>query len=59
MLRIRLKLVGKKSQPYYLIVLMNSKTKRNGKVIQHLGTYNPLNGKNYINFSDTIKRVKT
>jgi small subunit ribosomal protein S16 len=42
MLKIRLKRAGKKRQPAYRIVLMNSTTKRDGYAIEELGFYNPL-----------------
>ena len=42
MLKIRLKRTGKKRQPAYRIVLMNSTTKRDGYAIEELGFYNPL-----------------
>ena len=50
MLRIRLKLIGKKSQPFYSLVLSNSKTKRNGRSLKNLGFYDPLKKIFKINF---------
>jgi small subunit ribosomal protein S16 len=58
MLKIRLKLIGKKSQPYYLIALMNSNTKRNGKVINCLGFYNPLINQIDLKFCEIKKKIK-
>lgn len=43
MLKLRLKRIGRKKQPFYRIVLMNARTKRDGAVIEELGFYNPLN----------------
>lgn len=43
MLKIRLKRAGRKSKPFYRIVLMESLSKRDGKAIQELGYYDPLN----------------
>ncbi|MBA7495515.1 hypothetical protein ES702_06102 [subsurface metagenome] len=40
--RIRLTRTGKKHQPSYRIVVADSQVKRNGKVIEVLGFYNPL-----------------
>lgn len=40
--RIRLARTGKLHQPSYRIVAADSRTKRDGKVIEFLGQYNPL-----------------
>ena len=40
--RIRLARTGKKHQPSFRIVVANSRSKRNGKIIENLGFYNPL-----------------
>lgn len=42
MLKIRLKRAGRKSKPFYRIVLMESLSKRDGKAIQELGYYDPI-----------------
>jgi small subunit ribosomal protein S16 len=42
MLKIRLKLTGRKKRPCYKIVLMESLSRRNGKAITELGYYDPL-----------------
>lgn len=42
MLKIRLKRAGRKSKPFYRIVLMESLSKRDGKAIEELGYYDPL-----------------
>ncbi|MGX7593008.1 30S ribosomal protein S16 [Candidatus Karelsulcia muelleri] len=46
-LRIRLQRKGKKKQPFYSIVIANSKSPRDGKFIEQIGIYNPIN-KHYI-----------
>lgn len=38
---LRLFLVGKRNYPIYRIVAATTRSKRNGKVIEILGTYNP------------------
>ena len=38
---VRLQLLGKKKQPIYRIVVVEKKSKRNGKYIDSLGFYNP------------------
>ena len=42
MLKIRLKRTGKKGQPSYRIVVMEARSKRDGKHTDLLGFYNPL-----------------
>ena len=39
--RIRLKRMGKVRTPFYRIVVCDSRTKRDGRVIEEIGTYNP------------------
>ena len=39
--RLRLRRMGKKKQPFYRIVAIDSRAARNGKYIESLGTYNP------------------
>ncbi|MDR2808597.1 MAG: 30S ribosomal protein S16 [Spirochaetaceae bacterium] len=40
--RIRLKRFGTKKRPYYRIVVMDSRAPRDGKVIEELGYYHPI-----------------
>lgn len=40
--KIRLQRHGAKKRPYYFIVVANSTSRRDGKFIEKLGTYNPL-----------------
>lgn len=41
MLKIRLKRIGRKGQPHYRIVVMESSQPRNGKTVDEIGYYNP------------------
>lgn len=41
MLKIRLKRIGRRGDPHYRIVVMDSSQKRDGKAIEELGYYNP------------------
>ncbi len=41
MLKIRLKRIGKKGQPSYRIVVMESSSPRSGRTVQEIGVYNP------------------
>jgi small subunit ribosomal protein S16 len=42
MVKIRLQRQGKKKAPFYHIVVADSRTSRNGKIIEQLGTYDPM-----------------
>ena len=48
MLKIRLKRTGRKTKPFYRIVLMENLSKRDGKSIAEIGFYDPI--KKIINF---------
>ena len=40
--KIRLKRMGSKKRPFYRIVVADSRSPRDGRFIQTVGTYNPL-----------------
>ena len=40
--KIRLKRMGAKKAPYYRIVVADSRSPRDGRFIDQIGTYNPL-----------------
>lgn len=42
MVKIRLKRVGKKKAPFYHIVVADSRAPRDGKIIEQVGTYDPM-----------------
>lgn len=42
MVKIRLQRVGKKKAPFYHIVVADSKSPRDGKIVEKIGTYNPM-----------------
>jgi len=42
LVKLRLRRVGKKKQPVYKIVVVDSRSSREGKFIEAIGTYNPL-----------------
>ena len=54
MIKIRLKKYGRKGQPCYRIVAMDSRVKRDGRSIEELGFYNPHTNEANIN----VLRVK-
>ena len=42
MVKIRLSRVGAKKAPFYHIVVADSRKARNGKIIEQIGTYDPM-----------------
>lgn len=45
---IRLNRQGAKNRPYYKVVVVDSRARRDGRYIEQVGTYNPLaEGENY------------
>ena len=46
--KIRLKRLGKIRAPYYRIVVADSKTKRDGRVIEEIGKYHPTENPSFI-----------
>lgn len=39
--KLRLKRMGKKGKPFYRIVAADSRSPRDGRIIESIGTYNP------------------
>ncbi|MDQ0253740.1 small subunit ribosomal protein S16 [Evansella vedderi] len=55
--KIRLKRMGAKKAPFYRVVVANSRSPRDGRFIEEIGTYNPL--KNPVEFNvDEDKALK-
>ncbi len=42
MVRIRLKRLGTKMRPYYRIVVMDSRSPRDGRSLEEVGVYHPI-----------------
>ncbi|GEL75902.1 30S ribosomal protein S16 [Tenuibacillus multivorans] len=40
--KIRMKRMGSKRKPFYRLVVADSRSPRNGRIIEQIGTYNPL-----------------
>lgn len=40
--KIRLKRMGQKKRPFYRVVVADSRSPRDGKFIEEIGTYNPV-----------------
>lgn len=49
--KIRLKRLGKIRAPYYRIVVADSRTKRDGRVIEEIGKYDPTQNPSFIEVS--------
>ncbi len=49
--KIRLKRIGKKRTPHYRIVVMDARTKRDGRAIEEIGIYNPKTEPSFIRVS--------
>jgi len=58
MIKLRLKKYGRKGQPCYRIVAMDSRTKRDGAAIEELGYYNPMTDESHLKFQNIISRLK-
>ena len=42
MVKIRLQREGKKKAPFYHVVVADSRSPRDGKIVEKIGTYNPM-----------------
>lgn len=49
MVKIRLRRVGAKKAPYYRIVVADSRSPRDGRFIEEIGTYDPMAEDNKVN----------
>lgn len=58
MLKIRLKRYGRKKLSIYRIIVIDSKRRRDGKALEEVGYYNPLNNEARLNVSQIERRVK-
>ena len=52
MVKLRLKRMGKKGHPFYRIVAADSRSPRDGRIIEQLGTYNPLNAETQVTLDE-------
>lgn len=50
--KLRLKRMGAKQKPFYRIVAADSRTKRDGKFLENVGTYNPIKNPAEINIDE-------
>ena len=58
MIKIRLKKYGRKGQPCYRIVAMDSRVKRDGRSIEELGFFNPMTDETHLKFERIKARLK-
>ena len=56
--KIRLKRMGKKFYAFYRVVIMDSRTKRDGRAIEEIGTYNPNTQPSTININSERAQLK-
>jgi small subunit ribosomal protein S16 len=57
-IKIRLKKYGRKGQPSYRIVAMDSRVKRDGRSIEELGFYNPMTDETHLKFERITARLQ-
>jgi small subunit ribosomal protein S16 len=55
MLKLRLKKVGRKRQPSYRLVIMQTSNRRDGRAIDEVGYYNPITKKSSVNSEKIVK----
>ena len=56
MVKIRLRRMGAKKAPYYRVVVADSRSPRDGRFIEELGTYDPMAEGNKLNLD--VERVE-
>ncbi len=56
MVKIRLTRTGKKGEPHYRVIVINTREKRESKAIEYLGYYNPRS--NPSKFEVDVERIK-
>lgn len=52
MVKIRLKRMGMKKEPFYRIVVSDSRTPRDGRFVEEIGYYNPVTEPAVIKFDE-------
>ena len=56
MVKIRLRRMGAKKNPFYRVVVADSKSPRDGRFIEEIGTYDPLSSPSVIKID--VKRAE-
>lgn len=57
--KLRLKRMGAKKKPFYRVVAADSRSPRDGRFIESVGYYNPMNGEIKINEEEALKWLHT
>lgn len=52
--KLRLKRMGKKQEPFYRIVVADARNKRDGKTIEEIGYYNPMKNPTEIKVDENL-----
>jgi small subunit ribosomal protein S16 len=55
MLKLRLKKMGRKRQPSYRLVIMETHNRRDGRAIDEVGYYNPITKESSFNSEKIVK----
>ena len=58
MLKLRLKRCGRKGQPSYRIIAIDSRARRDGRAIEELGFYNPMTKETKISIPKVLKYLE-
>lgn len=58
MVKLRLKRYGKKREVSYRIVVVNSRSRRDGIVLEEVGFYNPRSDETRLNVPAIVERLK-
>ena len=59
MLKLRLKLIGRRGQPCYRIIVADSRVKRDGRAIEEVGFYNPITKETHLKLDRIVSRLET
>ena len=57
MVKIRLSRLGKKGKPSYRIVVIDSRRRRDGRAIEEVGFYDPINNEVHLSAEAIKKRI--
>lgn len=58
MVSLRLTRMGSKKKPFFRIVAIDSHTRRDGRYIEQIGTYNSLTGEKVVDHQIALKWLK-
>ena len=59
MLKLRLKLIGRRGQPCYRIIVTDSRVKRDGRANEEVGFYNPITKETHLKLDRIVSRLET